>query len=457
MKIIPQNYVNDKNVNSSITNFFKTYKVSKLLTRSNATKKKGICPSSLFGYLFTLIFLNRSMYMNMITGKFKENFAKDTIYRFLNSSSTNWMKFTTLLCSSVVSNTLENLTSEQRVNVLILDDTMFERNSSKKVELLSKVYDHAKKSYKYGFRLLTLGWSDGNTFLPINSCLLSSENKKNRITEDKSLDKRTNGYARRALAKTKATSVMIELIDQAQKANIPASYVLFDTWFCFPASITQIKKKGLDVIAMLKKTPKMYFLYNEQMQPITEIYKQNKKRRGKSKYLLSVEIAVVKDQESVPARVIFVRNKNKRKDYLALITTDMTITEDEVIRIYGKRWDIEVFFKVCKSYLRLSKECNSLSYDAMTAHTAIIFARYMMLAVESRNITDKRTLGEIFYLISDELSDITILESFQILIQLFFNALADFKLASSEQTGIFLEAFLMALPKALKEKLVLYV
>ena len=118
----------------------------------------------MFRYLFTLIFLNRSMYMNMITGKFKENFTKDTIYRFLNSSSTNWIKFTTLLCSSVVSNTLENLTSEQRVNVLILDDTMFERNSSKKVELLSKVYDHAKKSYKYGFRLLTFGWSDGNTF-----------------------------------------------------------------------------------------------------------------------------------------------------------------------------------------------------------------------------------------------------------------------------------------------------
>ena len=135
----------------------------------------------------------------------------------------------------------------------------------------------------------------------------------------------------------------------------------------------------------------------------------------------------------------------------------MNITEDEVIRIYGKRWDIEVFFKVCKSYLRLSKECNSLSYDAMTAHTAIIFARYMMLAVENRNITYKRTLGELFYLISDELSDITIFESFQILIQLFFNALADFKLASSEQTDNFLEAFLMALPKALKEKLVLYV
>lgn len=90
------------------------------------------------------------------------------------------------------------------------------------------------------------------------------------------------------------------------------------------------------------------------------------------------------------------RNKNKRKDYLALITTDMNISEEEVIRIYGKRWDIEVFFKVCKSYLKLSKECNSLSYDAMNAHIAIVLTRYMMLAVENRQTTDNRTLGELF-------------------------------------------------------------
>lgn len=455
MKIITQNYANDKTLNSSITGFFKIYKVSKILRLSNVSKKKGICPTALFEYLFKLIFLNKSMYMNILTGKHTENFAKDTVYRFLNSVSTNWMRFTSLLCSSVISNTLENLTDENRVNVFIIDDTMFERNSSKKVELLSKVYDHAKKSYKYGFRLLTLGWSDGNTFLPVNSCLLSSENGKNRVTESKNLDKRTAGYARRTLAKTKATSVMLNLIDEAKKANINASYVLFDTWFCSPSSITQIKKKGFDIIAMLKKTPKMHFLYNGKMQPITEIYRQNKKRRGKSKYLLSVEITVIKDLESVPARVIYVRNRNKKKDYLALITTDMTISEDEVIRIYGTRWDIEVFFKVCKSYLRLSKECNSLSYDAITAHSAVIFTRYMMLAVENRKSKDIRTLGATFHLVSDELSDITSIQAFNLLLELFLNALSDFTSASSEQIDKFMETFLMALPKALKQKLTL--
>lgn len=133
----------------------------------------------------------------MLTGKHTETFSKDTVYRFLNSSSINWMRFTTLLSAKIATSTITKLTDENRVNVLIVDDTMFERNSSKKVELLSKIYDHAKKTYKYGFRLLTLGWSDGNTFLPVNGCLLSSENKKSHLNEAKILDKRTIGFARR--------------------------------------------------------------------------------------------------------------------------------------------------------------------------------------------------------------------------------------------------------------------
>ena len=70
---------------------------------------------------------------------------------------------------------------------------------------------------------------------------------------------------------------------------------------------------------MVKKTPKMFFRYNGEGMSVVSIYNKNKKRRGRSRYLLSVMVDVVKDSE--------------------------------IIRIYGKRWDIEVFFKVCKSYL----------------------------------------------------------------------------------------------------------
>ena len=93
-----------------------------------------------------------------------------------------------------------------------------------------------------------------------------------------------------------------------------------------------------------------------------------------------------------------------------------TLDENEIIRIYGKRWDIEVFFKVCKSYLNLSRECNSLSYDAMTAHTAVVFTRYMMLSLESREGRDNRSLGELFLYFSDEMSDITWIQAFLMLL-----------------------------------------
>jgi len=258
------------------------------------------------------------------------------------------MKFTTMLACRIAQ-VIEPLTSENRVNVFIIDDSVVSRNRSKKVELLAKVYDYARKGYRYGFRMLTLGWSDGNTFLPVNSILLSSENKKNRINDAKTVDKRTCAYKRRQLSLAKAPDAMLDLLKEAKKAGIKASYVLFDSWFTSPKSIHAVKGIGYDVIAMVKKSSKMFFRYQDSDMPLTEIYKRNKKRPGRSKYLLSAFIEVVKDGKVIPAKVVFVRNKNKKSDYLCLISTDAALCEDEIIRIYGKRWNVEVFFKVCKS------------------------------------------------------------------------------------------------------------
>ena len=46
----------------------------------------------------------------------------------------------------------------------------FDRSRSCKTELLAKVFDHCSMKDKRGFRMLTLGWSDGNSFIPVNHC-----------------------------------------------------------------------------------------------------------------------------------------------------------------------------------------------------------------------------------------------------------------------------------------------
>ena len=164
-------------------------------------------------------------------------------------------------------------------------------------------------------------------------------------------------------------------------------------------------------------------------------------------------VDVVKDGEVIPAKVVYVRNRDKRKEYLCLISTDTTLDENEIIRIYGKRWDIEVFFKVCKSYLNLSRECNSLSYDAITAHTAVVFTRYMMLSLESRESNDNRSLGELFLYFSDEMSDITWIQAFQLLLQMFRTMLNDTTELSEEKINDMVETFIDTLPAILKSQL----
>jgi hypothetical protein len=144
-------------------------------------KEKGVSPVSLLRYKLSNIFVGKSMYMQQRTGSFKEEFSKNTFYRFLNSAKTNWLRFTSLLAADIVNNDIRDLTDQGRKNVFIIDDSLFNRTSCKKTELGSKVFDHTDMHFKKGFRMLTLSWSDGNTLIPVNSCLLASAKDTNII------------------------------------------------------------------------------------------------------------------------------------------------------------------------------------------------------------------------------------------------------------------------------------
>ena len=450
ISILPQDKDGQELFNA-ISTFFSTFRIGNLLHKCNAQKEKGVPVIDIFKYKLCNVFADRSMYMQQKTGSFKESFSKNTFYRFLNSPKTNWLRFTTLL-SKKVADAVEPLTSEDRVNAFVVDDSLFERTSCKQTELGSRVFDHISMKYCKGFRLMTLGWTDGNTFLPVNSCLLASSKERNLIGPVDQCDGRSLAAKRRKLAQAKGTEVMIELLKTAQNAGHHADYVLFDTWFSSPAQLIAVKKLGLDSIAMLKKSSHIYYEYEGKQLSIKKIFGICKKRRGRSKYLLSVNVMVGKD-EKIPAKIVCVRNKKNKKDWIAFICTNPELSEEEIIRIYGKRWQIEVFFKTCKSYLQLISECHSLSYDALTAHVAIVFTRYLMISMEQRRSKDDRTLGEIFYFFTDELADITFGESFQIIITAMIESISAIFQPTEEQLAMFIEMFVGQLPEYIRNSL----
>ena len=448
--ILPQNQ-DEKELFNAISSFFSRFKIGNLLRACNAQKEKGVPVTRIFKYKLCNVFTGRSMYMQQRTGSFHESFSKNTFYRFLNSTKTNWLKFTTLL-SKAVADTIEPLTGSDRINTFVVDDSLFERTSCKKTELGSKVFDHASMRYTKGYRLMTLGWTDGNTFLPINSSLLASSKTSNLIGPQQHHDGRSLAGQRRKLAQMKGTSVMVELLKTALNAGYKADYVLYDSWFSNPAQLVAVKNLGLDSIAMIKKSSRIRYEYEGQMLSIKKIYGICKKRRGRSRYLLSVNVMIGKEQK-IPAKIVCVRNKRNKKDWIAFICTNPDLSEEEIIRIYGKRWQIEVFFKTCKSYLNLVGECHSLSYDALTAHVAIVFARYMMLALEQRKDEDHRTLGEIFFFLTDELADITFGESLQIILKAMFEGIYTVFQVTEAQIDAFIDIFVDRLPDFIQNSL----
>ena len=69
----------------------------------------------IFQYLFLLIFSNRSMYMNLITGRNTPDFAKDTVYRFMKMIQINWIRFTTILSTRIIRDAILPLNSDRIV------------------------------------------------------------------------------------------------------------------------------------------------------------------------------------------------------------------------------------------------------------------------------------------------------------------------------------------------------
>ncbi|GMA65785.1 IS4 family transposase ISDha5 [Alicyclobacillus fastidiosus] len=360
------------------------------------------------------------------------------------------------MLSAAVIQRISRLISDDRADVLIVDDSLFSRSRSKKVELLARVYDHVSHKFVRGFRMLTLGWSDGNSFVPLTFSLLSSENERNRLRGvEGSIDKRTCGYKRRKESMQKATDILFELLTQAQGMDITAKYLLFDSWFAHPATILRALKHSIHVVCMLKATPKVHYEYEGRRMTLKELYSALKKRRGRAKILASVMVTIGQDAKGNPVlvKIVFVRDRNRSSQWLALLSTDTNLSDDEVIRIYGKRWDIECFFKVSKSHLRLAKELQGRTYDQMFAHTTIVFARYIMLATAARNDQDLRTIGALFFDCCDELDDIRFVDDIRLLINLLISIMEATDVQNDTVIDMIVEQFISHLPNAIKEKL----
>jgi len=361
-----------------------------------------------------------------------------------------------LLSSRVITQRLLPLTDATTRKVLIADDTLYRRERSKKVELLARVHDHTTGRYLRGFRMLTLGWSDGNSFVPMALSMLSSAKETNRIMPMATVDKRTNGYKRRQESLSKATDMLVKMIGQVMTAGTTAQHLLFDSWFASPATIRRIRSMGMHTICMLKDTKTITYEREGWSFTLKQLYKELRKRPGRAKVLAETAVTIGCDAkgELVPAKIVFVRDR-RSKSWLALLSTDTALTSEEIVALYKRRWDIEVFFKMAKSFLQLAKEFQSRSFDALVAHATLVCSRYIMLELARRENADPRTLGSLFHAVCDELKRISFTEALARLLEFLEGTLTNSIGLCKEQVRQLIQDFIAMLPRFFREPMLL--
>ena len=403
-----------ENTQDQISYAIRELGLEKMLRKANITKNCGVPAYEVFQFLLLLVFQGKNLFRFLHSKHRDQAVSKNTYYRFLNESSYNWGRFLMLLAVKVTS-AFDTLTRPERVKVLILDDTVVKRNRSKSVELLARVYDHVEHKFQKGFTLLTLGWSDGYSFIPAGFNMLSSASKSNRYNEaSDTIDRRTNGYKFRKESMMHKTDAAIQLISNALAAGIKADYVLMDTWFTTEPMLREILKTGIGAIGMVKQLKQRY-TYRGRQYTLPEL-KKSVDFSGAGNIFGSL---VVTTKAGIPVKIVFVRNRNKKSECLYILSTDVTLKDAEIVRIYGNRWSIECFFKASKSFLKLGTEFQSHSYGAMVSHTVIVFTRYIILEWIRRNQNDQKTYGELFFMFCEDIQDMDLTNALQSLMALF--------------------------------------
>lgn len=431
----------EKNIFNRLNNFFNKFELKKLLHQSNINKIKGFKVNDIILKIVELPFIQKNFYQGIVKNV-DIDFNKSVAYDLLNNSKYNWRVLLYKITALILKTFLQPLTTENRQDVLILDDTAHPRNRSKKVELLAKVYDHVFHKYFKGFRILSLCWSDGNSLLPVDFALLSSNKAENRYQGmNTKIDKRSCGYKRRQEAISKSTDLIAPMIKRVLNNGIKAKHLLMDSWYGFPAIIASIVPI-IDVICMLKDMPKVHYYQSTACFTLRELYKQMKKRRGKAAIKGSRIVDIVSDNKTIKAKIVFVKNRNHKRSWLAILSTDISLSDEEIVRIYGKRWDIEVFFKMMKQCLNLNGEVELRSYDGMIAHISIVMLRYIFLTVEQRNSADDKTFGGVFLELVEEMKDITVMDALNRIMLLAFEKIKELNYVSKEIAEKILDVFM---------------
>jgi hypothetical protein len=175
-----------------------------------------------------------------------------------------------------------------------------------------------------------------------------------------------------------------------------------DSWFAMPPWSPGLQTHSRHLHGQAHG--KVHYIFEGQKMDVTQIYSQIRKREAEPDPCQCSS----RVQGGLKAKLVFVRNKHKR-DWLALLTTDLTLA-DEDVSAFTASAGIEVFF-ARQAASGTGERVPGPGHRCLIAHTTIVMTSYIFLSIEKRRTEDPRTLGLLFHRCCEEAEDCTLVKA----------------------------------------------
>ncbi|NIV44616.1 MAG: transposase, partial [Gammaproteobacteria bacterium] len=261
---------------------------------------------------------------------------------------------------------------EQEDGVMIMDDSIIEKQYTDENDIICWHYDHSKGVTVKGINFLTALYFSQSVALPVTFELVSKT--------ETYLDKKT-GQEKRKSAETKNERYRRMLRNTVQN-RIPFKYVLNDLWFASAENMCFVKLDlEKEFIMALKSNRKVALSADDKANGIYQRIDQLDIPEGTT---LTIYLEGVNFPLQLVRQVF--TNEDGSTGVRYLVTSDLTLTADQLITIYQKRWKVEEYHRSLKQNAAVAKSPTRTETTQTNHFVAALwsFVKIELLSVQTK-------------------------------------------------------------------------
>ncbi len=287
--------------------------------------------------------------------------------RFLNNSPWDEEKLRNSL-KNFVYDVIKSETHKNSEPIFIsIDDTLITKSSnSKKIEGMGFIRSHVTQKSEWAHCIVSAFIKNGGISYPLDFDVYLKEEL---------CDGEQNMF------KTKHEIAISLLEDNTLQLEKP-TYVLADSWYISDKFINQLQSKGYQVIGALRSNRIIYpqgirIKLSDFRAQINPKHLKTFKVNGRRFYTYRYE-GPIKGIENCVVVLSWIDEFNPEKSPKHIISTDVSLSDKEIISYYGNRWEIETNYRNQKENLGLD-HCEMRSLKGIKRFWRLVYTAYVFL------------------------------------------------------------------------------